>query len=177
MRFSPRQSIRLLRSQKAGTLIGCLLLVIGIGALVHAGKISMDERNVKKWVSHTAQIQSAGFSTQENDKGVKSYALEVSYIFDWDGTPYKGTRYRLHDKTNSNFDATNGIVQDLLTSKRDGGNYPIFVNPNNPRQSAILNEVHPKAKSSSLFLGVLFSIMGYFTTFRPKLFGRRRRKG
>lgn len=176
MRFSPRQSIRLLRSQKAGTLIGCLLLIIGMGALVHAGKITIDERSVKNWVSHTAQIQSAGLSTHENDKGVKSYSVEVSYLFNWDGTPHKGTRYRLHDKTSPNFDSTNEIVQDLLTSKRDGGSYPISVNPNNPRQSAILNEVHPKAKSSSLFLGVLFSIMGYFTTFRPKLFGRRRRE-
>lgn len=177
MRFSPRQSIRLLRSQKAGTFIGVLMLIVGLGSLAHAVKIAIDEKSVNNWVSHTAEVQSAGLSTHENDKGVKSYAIEVSYLFDWDGTTFRGTRYRLHDKTTPKFDESNEIVQDLLMSKRDDGQYPIFVNPNNPKQSAVLNEVHPKAKSSSLFLGVLFSLFGYFTAFRPKIFGRRRRVG
>ena len=152
------------------------MLLIGLGALVHVAKVTLDEKSAKNWVPHTAQVQSAGLMIHVNDKGGKTYSIEVAYIFDWDGTPFKGTRYRLHDKPNPNFESSDEIVQDLLLSKRDGGQYPIFVNPKNPRQSAIVNTVHPKAKSSSFFLGLLFSILGYFTAFKPKLFGKRSAK-
>ena len=173
MRLSPRQSMKLLRSQKAGTLIGSLMLIIGLGALAHAAKIRLDEKSARNWLSHTAQVQSAGLTKHVNDKGGITYSIDVAYVFDWDGTTFKGTRYRLHDKPSPKFEDNNEVVQDLLLSKRDGGQYPIFVNSKNPRQSAIINTVHPKAKSSSLFLGLLFSILGYFTAFKPKLFGRR----
>ncbi len=173
MRISPRQSMKFLRSQKAGTLIGCLMLIIGLGAFVHAVKVTLDAKSAKNWVAHLAEVQSAGLTILENDKGVKSYAIDVAYVFDWQGTPIKGTRYRLHDKPSQNFEASNEIVQELLISKNDGRQYPIYVNPKNPVQSAVLNTVHPKAKSSSLFLGFLFSIIGYFTAFKPKLFRKR----
>lgn len=164
--------MKLLRSQKAGKLIGFLMLIIGIGAFIHVVKITIDEKSAKHWVPHSAEVQSAVLSSHENDKGDQSYSITVSYIFEWDGTPYKGTRYRLHDKPSPNPQAKREIVEDLLLSKQDGGQYPIFVNPKNPRQSAIINTVHPKAKSSSLFLGFLFSLIGYFTAFKPKLFGK-----
>lgn len=173
MRISPRQSMKLLRSQKAGTLIGSLMLIIGLGALMHVAKITLDEKSVRNWVPHTAQVQSAGLTTLVNDRGGKTYSIDVAYVFDWDGTSFKGTRYRLHDKPSANFEGSSEVVQDFLISKQDGGQYPIFVNPKNPRQSAIINTVHPKAKSSSLFLGLLFSILGYFTAFKPKLFSKR----
>ena len=176
MRLSPRQSMKLLRSQKAGTLIGSLMLIIGLGALVHVAKITIDEKSARNWLAHTAQVQSAGLTTHVNDKGGKTYSIDVAYIFDWDGTTFKGTRYRLHDKPSPSLEENNDVIEGLLLSKQDGGQYPIFVNPKNPRQSAILNAVHPKAKSSSLFLGLLFSILGYFTAFKPKLFGKRSAK-
>ena len=173
MRISARQSMKLLRSQKAGTLIGALMLIIGSGAFAHVLKITIDQRSIKNWVPHLASVQSAGLTTLTNDKGVKSYAIDVAYLFDWDGSPFKGTQYRLHDKPKSDFDDSNAIIQGLLTSKKEGRQYPIFVNPDNPRQSAILNTVHPKAKSSSLFLGFLFSVIGFLTVFKPKLLGKR----
>lgn len=176
MKFGARQSIKLLRSQKAGSLIGGLMMIIGIGALLYAGKVTLDERSVKNWVPHSAQIENARVSAHENDKGVKSYSIDVAYVFEWKGTSFKGTKYRLHDKPSSNFEESRNVVQDLLISKQDGGQYPIFVDPKNPARSSVLNEVHPEAKSSSLFLGFLFSILGYFTMFKPKLF-RRRSKG
>lgn len=173
MRISPRQSMKLLRSQKAGALIGGLMLIMGIGAFLHVAKIKLDENSVKNWVLHTAQVERAGLATHVNDKGGKTYSIEVAYIFDWEGTPFKGTRYRLHDKASPSADESLKVVQDMLLSKQDGGQYPIYVNPRNPLQSAVMNTVHPKAKSSSLFLGFLFSILGYFTVFKPKLFGKR----
>ena len=173
MRISARQSMKLLRSQKAGTLIGALMLIIGLGGFVHVVKITFDERAIRNWVPHLAQVESARLTTHENDKGVKTYSIDVAYLFDWEGSTFKGTRYRLHDKPSSDFEGNSEIIQSLLVSKQDGGQYPVFVNPKNPRQSAIVNSVHPKAKSSSLFLGFLFSILGYFTAFKPKLFRRR----
>lgn len=173
MRFGARQSIKLLRSQKAGVLIGLLLLIIGFGALIHAAKITIDERWAKNWVPFFAQIERAAVISHENNKGGKSYTIDVAYNFEWDGTTFKGTRYRLHDKPTPYSDSVEKIVRDLAISKQDGGQYPIFVNPKNPRESAVLNSAHPKARSGSLFLGILFSIIGYFTVFKPKLFGKR----
>ena len=173
MRLSPRQSMKLLKSQKAGTLIGVLMLIIGLGAFTHVVKITIDERAMKDWVPHLASVESAGLAIHTSDKGGKTYTIDVSYLFEWEGKTFKGTRYRLHDKTTPDFKSTNEIVQGLLTSKQDDGQYPIFVNPKNPTQSAITNTVHPKVKSRSLFLGFLFSILGYFTGFKPRLFRKR----
>lgn len=173
MRISPKQSMKLLKSQKTGGLIGGLMLIMGVGAFVHVAKITLDTRSIKNWVPHTAQVERAGLTTHVNDRGGKTYSLEVAYIFDWEGTPYKGRQYRLHDKPNPDFEESRDILEDLLRSRQDGGEYPIFVNPKNPLKSAVVNTVHPKARTSSLFLGFLFSIIGYFTAFKPKLFGKR----
>lgn len=173
MRISPKHSMKLLRSKMAGTLIGSVMLIVGLGAFAHVVKVTLDEKSAKAWVPHFAQVKSAALSTHENDKGVKSYSIDVSYAFEWEGSSYKGARYRLHDKPSPSAQGNNEIVRKLLLSKQDGEQYPIFVNPKNPRQSAVLNTVHPKAKSSSLFLGFLFSILGYFTVFKPKLFGKK----
>jgi len=173
MRISPRQSLKLLRSQKAGVLIGVLMLIIGLGAFVHAGKVTWDERSARDWIPHLAQVENAGLITHEKDDGSKSYSLDVTYRYDWNGTPFKGTQYLLHDKPSPSPDGRQKLVKDLLMTKQDGGQYPIFVNPKKPAQSAILNSVHPKARSSSLFLGFLFSILGYFAGFNGKLFKKR----
>jgi len=173
MRLSPRQSLKLLKSQKAGAMIGYLMLTMGIAALIYAGKVLMDERGARNWVPHYAEIASAALETHVNDEGGKTYSIDVAYRFDWEGQSYAGNQYRLHDNPNPSFEDNNEIVQDLLETKREQGRYPIFVNPKNPDQSAVKNVVHPKAKSSSLFFGFLFSIFGYFTAFRPKLFRRR----
>ena len=173
MRLSPRQSMKLLKSKKTGNVLGILMLLIGFGAFAHVVKITIDERAMKKWVPHLARVESAELATYTNDKGGKTYTVDVSYLFEWEGSTYKGTRYRLHDKVSPDFETTNEIVQGLLISKQDGGQYPIFVNPKNPVQSAVINTVHPKAKSGSLFLGFLFSLIGYFTVFNPKLFKKK----
>lgn len=173
MRLSPKQSLKLLRSQKAGAVIGSLLILMGIGAFLHVAKVVLDERRAKDWVAYSAQIDRADVKTHMKDDGAKTYIIDVAYSFDWKGTSYTGTQYRLHNKTNPIPDAIHKEVKSLLIAKQKGKPYPIFVNPKNPQQSAIVNKAHPKARSSSLFLGFLFSIMGYFTGFRPKLFGKR----
>jgi len=175
MRISPRQSIKFLKSRSAGKSIGFLFLAIGLCGLIYAAKVTLDERAVKNWLPHTAQIQSARLETHVNDDGDKSYSIDVAYRFDWKGTTYAGSKYRLHDKSTSNFAELNDVVEDLLISKNEDGRYPIFVNPNNPRQSTIRNIVHPGAKKSGLFLGILFSLIGYFTAFKPSLFRNRNR--
>ena len=149
------------------------MLLIGLGAFAHVVKITIDERAMRDWVPHLASVQSAGLATHTNDKGGETYTIDVSYLFEWEGSSFKGTRYRLHDKVSPDFEKTNEIVQGLLVSKQDGGQYPIFVNPKNPLQSAVINSVHPKAKSGSLFLGFLFSLIGYFTVFKPRIFKKR----
>ena len=173
MRIGARQSIKMLRSQKAGKIIGYLFLAIGLGALIHLAKITIDEKAARNWVPHNAQIVSANLTTHVNDKGGKTYSIDVTYEFEWQGSTVKGTRFRLHDKASANLSESDNVVQGLLLSKRNGQHYPIFVNPDNPRQSAIQNTVHPKAKTSSRFLGLLFSIIGFYTAFKPKLLGRR----
>lgn len=173
MRISPRQSIKLLKSQKAGKLIGYLLLIIGIGALIFNAKVRLDERGAKNWVPHFAQIDRARLETHENDKGGKSYFIDVAYKFEWKGTTFAGYQYRLHDNATPNFEENNAVIEALLQTKEDDGQFPIFVNPKNPKQSAIKNVIHPQAKSSSLFLGLLFSLIGYFTAFKPKLFRKK----
>jgi len=173
MRFSPRQSLKLLKSQKAGMLIGYLLLIMGVGFLTYSVKVMLDERGARNWVPHVAQIENARLETHVNDEGRKSYTIEVAYKFDWEGTSFAGKRYRLHDDSTLNFEELNPVVEALLLTKQDDGRYPIFVNPKNPQQSAIKNIVHPKAKSKNLFLGFLFSILGYFTAFKPKIFRRK----
>lgn len=154
-------------------LIGYLFLIIGVGALIYAGKVTIDERDAKNWVPHVAQVESAKLETHVNDKGVKSYSVEVAYNYDWEGASFTGNKYRLHDTSTSNLEENSAVVEDLLKTKQDDGQYPIFVNPDNPRQSAIKNIVHPRAKSSSLFLGFFFSLIGYFTTFKPKIFRKK----
>ena len=173
MRLSPRQSMKLLKSKKTGNVLRILMLLIGLGAFAHVVKITIDERAMIDWVPHLASVQSAGLATHTNDKGGETYTTDVSYLFEWEGSSFKGTRYRLHDKVSPDFEKTNEIVQGLLVSKQDGGQYPIFVNPKNPLQSAVINSVHPKAKSGSLFLGFLFSLIGYFTVFKPRIFKKR----
>ena len=173
MRLSPRQSMKLLKSKKTGNVLGILMLLIGLGAFAHVVKITIDERAMRDWVPHLASVQSAGLATHTNDKGGETYTIDVSYLFEWEGSSFKGTRYRLHDQVSPDFEKTNEIVQGLLVSKQDGGQYPIFVNPKNPLQSAVINSVHPKAKSGSLFLGFLFSLIGYFTVFKPRIFKKR----
>ena len=173
MRLSPRRSMKLLNSKKVGNLIGMLMLLIGLGAFTHAVKITIDQRAMKNWMPHFAQVEYATLTAHENDKGGQSYSVDVAYVFEWEGASFRGTRYRLHDKINPTPDGLHKAVKGLLKSKEDGGQYPIFVNPKNPAQSAILNTVHPKARSGSLFLGILFSMIGYFTVFKPKLFRKR----
>lgn len=173
MRLSARQSMKLLRSQKAGVLIGSLLLIMGAIAFIHVAKITIDERGARNWVPYTAHIERVELLTHVNDKGGKTYTIDVAYNFEWDGATFKGTRYRPHDKSTPYSDSVEKIIKGLAISKQDGGQYPIFVNPQNPHQSAVLNTAHPKAKSSSLFLGFLFSIMGYFTVFKPRFFGKK----
>ena len=175
MRISARQSIKILKSQKTGKLIGYLFLIIGLGALIHLAKITIDERAARNWVPHIAQIESANLATHVNDKGHKTYLVNVVYVFDWNGTIFKGTRYRLHDKFSPNFNESDEILQNLLQSKQDGAGYTIFVNPNNPRQSAIQNSVNEEVKASSRFLGLLFSIIGFFMAFKPRFWGEKPR--
>ncbi len=165
--------MKLLKSQKAGKLIGYLLLIMGLSALIYAAKVTIDARGAKNWVPHIAQIENAQLGTHVNDKGGKTYTIEVSYKFDWKGEVFKGNQYRLHDQATPDFEANNVIVEALIQTKEDNGRYPIFVNSKNPHQSAVKNIVHTKAKSSSLFLGILFSLVGYFTAFKPRLFRRR----
>ena len=165
--------MKLLRSKLAGTVIGALMLLVGLFALAHVLKITIDEKQLKDWVPHVAQIRSAALSTHENEKGVEFHSIDVSYSFEWEEDSFTGTRYRLHDKANPSAEANREIVEDLLLSKQEDEPYPIFVNPKNPRQSAVINTVHPKVKSSSLFIGLLFSTLGFFTTFKPKLFGKK----
>ena len=173
MRISARQSVKILKSQKAGKLIGYLFLIIGLGALIHLAKVTIDERAARHWVPHTAQIERASLETHENDKGSKTYSINVTYLFDWNGRAFKGTQYRLHDKSSPNLKENDEIVQDLLRAKREDVSYPIFVNPKNPQQSAIKNVVHPKTKTLSRFLGLLFSVIGYFTAFEPKFWSKK----
>jgi len=59
MRISPRQSIKLLKSQKAGKLLGGLFLILGAGFLIYGAKVTLDARGAKNWVRHDAQIESA----------------------------------------------------------------------------------------------------------------------
>ena len=172
MRISPRQSIKFLKSQNAGKMIGYLCLMIGVIAFLYAAKVKLDERSVKNWLPHFAQIERAALTTHVNDEGVETYLIDVGYKFDWDGQIYAGNRYRLHDNSSSNFDENNLIVQDLLQTKEEGGRYPIFVNPKNPRQSAVKNTIPAGAKSSGLFLGFFFSLIGCFTAFKPRFFGK-----
>ena len=172
MRISPRQSIKLLKSQKAGKLLGGLFLILGAGFLIYGAKVTLDARGAKNWVRHDAQIQSARLETYVNDKGGKTYSIEVDYRFEWNGTPYAGRKYRLHDTARPGFDENNAIVESLLETKRDNGRYPIFVNPKNPRQSAVINAIPEKARSSNFFLGILFSLIGIFTL-KPKLFRKK----
>ena len=162
-----------LKSQKAGNLIGYLFLIIGLGALIYAAKVSIDARGAKNWVPHYAQIENAKLETHVNDDGDKTYTIEVAYKYDWNDVSFQGNQYRLHDMATPNLADNNSVVEDLLLTKAEGGRYPIFVNPKNPRQSAVKNMVHPKAKSSSLFLGVLFTIIGFFTAFKFNPFRRR----
>ena len=175
MRFSARQSIKILKSRNAGKLIGYLLLVMGLVGFAHFAKVKTDEIAARDWVPHTAQIKSAVLETHVNDKGGKTYTIKVAYSFDWNGDIFNGAQYRLHDKAGPNLQENEKIVHDLLRAKQDGDSHPIFVNPDNPDQSAILNMAHPKTKSSSLFLGLLFSVMGYFTAFDFGLWGKRKR--
>ena len=175
MRFSARQSIKILKSRNAGKLIGYLLLVMGFVGLAHFAKVKTDEIAARDWVPHTAQIKSAALGTHMNDKGGKTYTINVVYSFDWNGGAFNGAQYRLHDKAGPNLQENEKIVQDLLRAKQDGDGHPIFVNPDNPNQSAILNIAHPKTKSSSLFLGLLFSVIGYFTAFDFGFRAKRKR--
>jgi len=175
MRISPTQSLKLLKSKRAGTLIGYLFLIMGAIAVIYAVKVRLDARNVKNWVPHLAQIEGAGLSTHVDDDGKATYSLIVQYLYEWDGTPYKGRRYRLHDAPSSDQVEMNKIVEALLLTKQDDGLYPIYVNPDKPVQSAIKNEVHPSAKSSSLFLGFFCSLIGFFMVFRQGRFSRKSR--
>ena len=84
----------------AGTVIGSLMLLVGIFALGHVVKITIDERSAEAWEPHLAQVSSAALKTHENEKGEKRYAIDVSYDFEWEGGSFKGTRYRLHDRAN-----------------------------------------------------------------------------
>lgn len=173
MRLSPRQSMKLLKSRMAGSVIGALMMMMGMGGFAHVAKITIDAKSAKDWMPHQAQVERAALVAHENDKGGKSYTVDVSYLFEWEGAMFKGTRYRLHDKSTPIAQENNDIVEALLRSKAEGRSYPIFVNPKNPQQSAVINTVHPKARQSSLFLGFLFSILGYFTGFNPKLFKKK----
>ena len=76
----------------AGTVIGSLMLLVGLFALGHVVKITIDEYQLKDWVPHFAQVNSAALSTHENEKGVKRYSIDVSYGYEWEGNPFKGTR-------------------------------------------------------------------------------------
>lgn len=90
--------MKFLKSQKAGKLIGYLFLIIGLGALIYAAKVSIDARGAKNWVPHMAQIENARLETHVNDEGGKTYSIDVDYKYDWEGEVFEGDRYRLHDQ-------------------------------------------------------------------------------
>lgn len=134
-------------------------------------KIFVDGQNALKWTPHHATIQDASVRNSTNSDGQKSYHVKVRYRYRWDGRVYEGDRYQLHP-SNMGRKKVEEIVLDLLFAKQDRDNYPIFVNPEKPKKSAIKNSVSKGSQFGSLLLGVFFTLFGYIAFFHPGLVNR-----
>ena len=156
--------------------IGILFLIIGLALFSYGVKVFLDGQNAQNWLPHTAEISKAGIRTHTDDDGDKSYSVEVAYFYEWEGKRYKGDQYRLHYNSGSGFEENNAIVKNLLSAKQDKRPYPIFVDPERPEHSAVLNVVDSETQIVSLAIGVIFSIIGGLALFRPSLFNGERKK-
>lgn len=170
MRFSPRQSLKFIKSDKAGKILGSLFLILGLGFLAYFAKVLIDAHDAKSWTAETATINSARLETYIGDNGVRTYSIYVAYEYVWKGNTYRGKHYRLHDNPSPSLDENNKVVEALLAAKQAGTPYPIFINPNDPTESAVKNVVSEKSKKFSRTLGLLFTLIGFFTLFRDRLF-------
>ena len=170
----PEKLLSALSSQKTVKFIGFLFMTIGICMTFWAVKIFLDEKDAQDWVPHTANIQRAEIRTHiDDDNGFKSYSVGVAYQYQWKNVLFQGDKYRLHYNSSSGFDENNKIVQDLLYAMEQGEDYPIFVNPKNPENSAVKNIVDGETKLVVTIFGIVFPIVGFFMFFFSNLFNRR----
>ena len=154
--------------------MGLVFLTTGSLMAFMSIEILVDEKDALNWTPHVAYIQSAKIRTLiDNDNGFKSYSVDVRYKYKWGNVFYEGDQYRLHDNASSGFDENNTIIQKLQYAKLQGEVYPIYVNPNNPAESSIKNEVNREAKFVTIIFGIIFPIFGFFAFFFPNLFNRK----
>jgi len=145
--FKPPEKLqRILTSKKVVRFVGLLFMTIGFTMSFFAAKMHIDAKDAKTWIPHFANIQSAKLREYHDDNGFKSYSVDVTYRYSWETIAYEGNQYRLHNMSSSGFDENNEIVQDLRQAMEQGEEYPIFVNPNNPKESAVKNVVDPESK-------------------------------
>ncbi|MEP4052045.1 MAG: DUF3592 domain-containing protein [Litorimonas sp.] len=154
--------------------VGFLFLFFGLAIFSYSIKVFLDGQDAQKWVLHEAQISSAKIAEGTRSNGRKSYSVEVEYVYEWIGESYEGNQYRLHDNSGSRFKEVDLIVKELLFAKSQKHPYPIYVDPERPETSAILNFVNSETQTASLFLGIIFSVVGAFASLRPSLFTRNK---
>ena len=121
---------------------------------------------MKSWEEVPATIQSANLDVKRktsHSKGRTStsttYKVTASYIYNYNGTSYRGTRVTMHSGSDS-FSYHRDIYKQLSKCKESGQTFPSYVNPDNPSE-AILFRVPRWEKVYSYFaLMLLFGGVG-----------------
>ena len=150
--------------------VGYLFLLFGLTMFSYSVKIFVDGQRVKSWVPYRAAISKAELKEHLDDEGRKSYSVAVDYVYQWRSKRYTGDRYRLHYHSSSGFQESQIIVQELLFAKNEGQPYPIFVDPERPQNSVVLNVVDTETQIVTLVLGLALSFFGSLASFRSSLF-------
>lgn len=146
-------------------ILGPLTLIVGFSVMGYATLAHFDMKEAQNWSPHVAKIGAAKLETHVIDDEKKSHSIKVIYQYEWNGVIYTGNRYRLHFNSNRDFQGQYSILTGLEYAQRNGTDYEIFVDPNNPKDSVINNDFNPNDVYGGILLGIFFSLIGYVVTF------------
>lgn len=144
-------------NRKAGTGIGCLFILIGIGGA--GGMMGLPLYRMLKvsllWEQVPAQLLNAGVESHSGDDGT-TYSVWVHYRHQRDEYWYHGSTYGHLGGSSSGSSSKREAVKGLQERNRDE-QFEVWVNPSDPYQSVVSN-----AFPGHAWWGLFFVVFGGF---------------
>ena len=123
-------------------IVPVVLLIFGAGCLAAGLRSLRQARKVKYWPVRAGELVKCEVRREEAKSGGRRagrivYELDLKYLYEVDGRKLTGSRYRLNEVHSGNHLRCYELVQRL----REQRSIEVFVNPANPEESYLTDEV------------------------------------
>ena len=149
---------------------GGFCLVFGLLLLVMAWELWRPYSRSASWDQASATLLSAelGQRSRSHSRGSSTFSWEVKcrYRFELDGRPVPGTRVAVGSPSWGLRGEAEERLATLQTHLRDGTPIRVWVNPDDPSESALFRELHPYFPYCVAFAGPL-TLLGLCLTVGP----------